>query len=66
MYICICNGITDHALRAVVRAGARCPHSAYAALGGEPRCGTCLEFAKSLIEEANGEDGRALPGERAR
>ena len=51
MIVCICNAIAEDELRAAARAGAPCPRSAYAHLGCEPQCGTCLCYAKDLIDE---------------
>jgi bacterioferritin-associated ferredoxin len=51
MIVCICNAITEDELRAAVRAGAPCPRSAFAHLGCEPQCGTCLCFAQEIIDE---------------
>jgi bacterioferritin-associated ferredoxin len=51
MIVCICNAIAEDELRAAARAGAPCPRSAYAHLGCEPQCGTCLCFAQEIIDE---------------
>lgn len=56
MYVCVCNGYRDHELRRAAREGARCPQSAFATLGGEPRCGSCLDVAQALIEETLAQD----------
>ena len=50
MYVCICNAYRDAEIREAARAGVRCAHKAYAALGGEPRCGRCLPTAQELID----------------
>lgn len=49
MVVCICNAIKERELRAAVRDGASCPNSAYAAMGRKPKCGQCLNFARSII-----------------
>jgi bacterioferritin-associated ferredoxin len=51
MIVCICNAITEDEVRKAARAGAPCPKSAYANLGCEPQCGTCLCFAQEIIDE---------------
>lgn len=51
MIVCICNAITEDEVRQAARAGAPCPRTAYANLGRRPQCGTCLCFAKEIIDE---------------
>ena len=51
MIVCVCNAITEDELREGARAGARTPETAYAALGCEPQCGTCLCYAQEVIDE---------------
>jgi bacterioferritin-associated ferredoxin len=51
MIVCICNAIDESELRSAARAGAPCPRSAYAYLGCEPQCGTCLCYAREIIDE---------------
>lgn len=52
MVVCVCNAIRENDVRDAVRGGARCPLSAYAALGRRPRCGRCVPFAKEIIAQA--------------
>ncbi|MBA2772242.1 MAG: (2Fe-2S)-binding protein [Pseudomonadota bacterium] len=51
MIVCVCNAIDEDELRAAARAGAPCPRSAYAHLGCELQCGTCLCFAQEIIDK---------------
>jgi bacterioferritin-associated ferredoxin len=51
MILCVCNAITEKEVRDLARAGARTPEEAYAALGHEPHCGSCLCYAQKLMEE---------------
>ena len=51
MIVCVCNAITEQEVRELSRAGARTPEAAYAALGCEPQCGTCLCYAQEIIDE---------------
>lgn len=51
MIVCVCNAITEKELRELARAGARTPEEAYAKLGHEPQCGSCLCYADELIAE---------------
>ncbi len=51
MVVCICNAIRESDVRDAARKGAACPRTAYEAMGRRPRCGQCLPFARSIIEE---------------
>ena len=51
MYVCICNGYRDKDIREVARSGVQCAREAYETLGAGPRCGKCLEFAQTLIDD---------------
>jgi bacterioferritin-associated ferredoxin len=52
MILCVCNAIAEDELREVVRCGgAPCARKAYAALGCEPQCGTCLPYAQEIVDE---------------
>ena len=51
MIVCICNAITEEKVRLAARAGAPCARSAYANLGCEVECGSCLDYAREIIEE---------------
>ncbi len=51
MILCICNAITESELSELARSGARTPEEAFAELGHEPQCGSCLCYADQLIAE---------------
>ena len=51
MIVCCCNAITEREVRDLARAGARTPEEAYAALGHEPQCGSCLSYADDLMNK---------------
>ncbi|MEO5773070.1 MAG: (2Fe-2S)-binding protein [Sphingomicrobium sp.] len=52
MIVCVCNAISEDELRTVVRCGgAPCPPNAFATLGCEAQCGTCLPYAQEIIDE---------------
>ena len=51
MIVCVCNAIREDEVRDAARKGATCPIDAYAALGCEPMCGCCLDYAQELIDE---------------
>jgi bacterioferritin-associated ferredoxin len=52
MYVCLCNGITDSALRACADNGECSVVQAYRALGCEPQCCKCLPFARQVLRQA--------------
>lgn len=56
MYICICHGVTDKAIREAADAGARDLAELSAMTGCAGSCGCCAELAMQIMEEA-----RALP-----
>jgi bacterioferritin-associated ferredoxin len=49
MVVCVCNAIRECEVRQAAREGARCPASAYRAMGRKPRCGQCFTFAREII-----------------
>ena len=55
MFICICNGHRHSDISAAASRGHRSVREVYAALGGEPQCGQCLDMAEAVIANAAGE-----------
>ena len=53
MYVCSCNGYRDTDLYDVAREGISSAVEAYHALGNGPCCGTCLDSAQKIIDEAH-------------
>jgi bacterioferritin-associated ferredoxin len=51
MIVCVCNRLTETEVRAAARDGAGTPDAAYAALGCEPQCGCCLDYAQEIIDD---------------
>ncbi len=52
MYVCICNGINERAVRsAICEHGARCTGSVYRSLGVRPSCGKCSVVIKDMLME---------------
>ncbi len=51
MVVCICNAIREQDVREAARGGARSACQAYRALGRQPKCGQCVPFARSIIDE---------------
>ena len=62
MILCVCNAITEDELKLLARGGARTPDEAYALLGHEPQCGSCLVYAQQMIDE----ERRQLPRPKLR
>jgi bacterioferritin-associated ferredoxin len=51
MVVCVCNAIREAEVRAAARGGATSACQAYRALGLQPKCGQCVPFARSIIDE---------------
>ncbi|HBQ02216.1 MAG: (2Fe-2S)-binding protein [Alteromonadaceae bacterium] len=58
MYVCICKGITDRAIREQVAAGARSLAEVSRRTGCSTQCGKCSCFAESLVSEAVSRGGQ--------
>lgn len=52
MYVCICNGVTDHAIREAAQAGCRSVAELTMRTGAGATCGSCLDLAAELLEQA--------------
>ncbi len=52
MYVCICNGITDHDIRRAADAGCATLSELTMRTGVGACCGTCVDTAAALLEEA--------------
>lgn len=59
MYVCLCHGVTDRAIREAVSAGARELGDLAAMTGCTTGCGSCSELAQELLSAARRE--RTLP-----
>lgn len=49
MYVCICNAVTEKAVRECASQGARCVEDLTSALGVAAGCGRCRECAVDLL-----------------
>ena len=60
MIVCSCNALSESQVRAAARKGACSPEAAYAKLGCEVQCGTCVFYAQEVIddERRDGSGGR--------
>ncbi|HUU73428.1 MAG TPA: bacterioferritin-associated ferredoxin [Burkholderiales bacterium] len=52
MYVCLCNGVTEHQIRDAVSDGAVSLHDLRNSLGVASCCGRCADCAQEIIEEA--------------
>lgn len=52
MYICICKGVTDNAIREAVYNGADRMRDLKKCLGVTEQCGLCACHAKEVLDEA--------------
>ena len=50
MYVCICNGVTDHQIREAAASGVRSVAELTMRTGCGATCGTCLETAAGILE----------------
>ncbi len=50
MIVCVCNAIREEDLRREARKGATSPGRGYAQLGCKAKCGSCLPFAREIID----------------
>lgn len=53
MFVCICNAITDHDIKASIAAGATTMNDLQDQLGVATCCGCCSELAASFLSTAN-------------
>lgn len=49
MYVCVCNAITDHQIRAEVQRGATSMRELQLGLGVASTCGRCAPCARELL-----------------
>lgn len=52
MYICLCNGFTDHQVRRNAEAGAVSVSQVYQRLGCRPKCGKCVPVVRDMLKTA--------------
>ncbi|PTN13069.1 bacterioferritin-associated ferredoxin [Nitrosomonas aestuarii] len=55
MYICVCKGVTDSAIREAVNNGAERMRDLKTCLGVTEQCGICACHAKEILEQARAE-----------
>lgn len=52
MYVCICNGVTEHDIRRAAEAGCGSIAELTMRTGVGACCGTCMDTASALLDEA--------------
>jgi len=62
MYICLCQGVTDHQIRQAARQGCANFRELRGTLGVAMQCGKCARSAKQLLRETQ----REIAGEQSR
>ncbi|HSM10238.1 MAG TPA: bacterioferritin-associated ferredoxin [Lysobacter sp.] len=65
MYVCICNGVTDHQIRQAADAGCGSVAEMTMRTGAGGNCGSCLDTVAELLEKARSIRELPLPLLRA-
>jgi bacterioferritin-associated ferredoxin len=53
VYVCICNGVTDHDIRQAAEAGCESVTELTMRTGVGANCGSCLDMAGALLDAAH-------------
>lgn len=61
MYVCICNGVTDHAIREAAARGVRTVEELTMRTGLASGCGSCIDVAREILDESRPPAIRAFP-----
>jgi len=61
MYVCLCNGVTEHDIRRAAAAGCRTLGDLTMRTGCGTNCGCCLSMAADVLAEAASSPADALP-----
>ena len=61
MYVCICNGITDHQIREAAEAGCASLTELTMRTVVGANCGSCLPSAEAILDEARARRELPLP-----
>jgi len=61
MYVCICNAVTDRAIREAAASGARSFDEVRSRTGCADCCGSCEDLAAQIFNEAIGRAANARP-----
>ncbi len=60
MYVCICNGVTDHQIREAAANGVRSMAELTMRTGCGATCGTCVDTATAILEASITEHRKAF------
>lgn len=66
VYVCICNGITDHQIREAAEAGCASVTELTMRTGAGANCGSCLDLAAEVLSQARATRDLPLPVLRLR
>jgi bacterioferritin-associated ferredoxin len=61
VYVCICNGITDHDIRRAAEAGCSSVAELTMRTGAGACCGTCIDTAAAVLEDARASSVELVP-----
>jgi bacterioferritin-associated ferredoxin len=64
MFVCLCNGITSHAVADAVDAGASTTNEVAATCGAGADCGRCRRTVRAIIEARRAAAARPSAGPR--
>jgi bacterioferritin-associated ferredoxin len=60
MYVCICNAVTERAIREAAESGVRSLSELSRRTGCSDCCGTCADLAQQILEETHRARTRTL------
>ena len=61
MYVCICNGVTDHDIRHAAEAGCGSMAELTMRTGAGASCGSCVDMASELLAQSRAVQALPLP-----
>jgi len=61
MIACLCRGVSDHTIRALIARGARSVSAIHEACGAGGDCGACCAMLAALVDQARPGPARAVP-----
>jgi bacterioferritin-associated ferredoxin len=61
VYVCICNGVTDHQIREAAHSGVASVSELTMRTGCGATCGSCLDMAADLLAKARATHDLPLP-----
>ncbi|HOX71724.1 MAG: bacterioferritin-associated ferredoxin [Dokdonella sp.] len=61
MYVCICNGVTDHAIRDAASRGVSSFEELTMRTGCGSGCGSCADLAREILGEGRARAVREFP-----